>query len=481
MSLPETVTPPTSHPQPSAGPRTGPQPSGAPRRDADRWMDEEAATDGPRRLHIFTPLVEAPKRFARFISTTPGLLSVVSVILVAAILAAGGAMAASSGDRQDELSTMVNRSEPVSFAAQELYNSLSVADAVATTGFLTDPSRTADTRDPYRRALDTASRAVVRASNGIDDPSSREMSLILEIQEKLPSYVSLVTEAGANNRQGFPLGAAYITQASSMMQEELLPAAAELYDRTSSSVVAQQHRLTRPSWFALSGLLAAVLMLIVAQFWLAAWSNRRISVGYATATVLMSVALVWAGVSSLSTWHEGPRGVTGTSLPLQTLTSLRIEVQQARSTEVLGLVQRDYTSDNQNSFSDRVASIDAQLEQLRGAADGQDGRTRIDEAREALRTWDSAHAQMVSMVRQGDYSAAVRATVGDDDNGVSESFTALDNDLESLIGNSREQLRDYLADAGAAASRVNLLVLVLSLLSILCVIQGTRPRLQEYL
>ncbi|AGP30009.1 hypothetical protein A606_01770 [Corynebacterium terpenotabidum Y-11] len=444
-------------------------------------MDRDVLADTPGRLHVFTPLVEAPRRFLRFISTTPGLLTVVSIVLVAAILAAGGAMAATSGSRQGELNTMVNRSEPVSFAAQELYNSLSVANAVATTGFLSDSSRTADTRQQYREAVNTATSAVVRAANGTDDPSSREMTLILEIQEKLPFYISLVTEAGANNRQGYPLGAAYITQASTMMQDELLPAAAELHSRTSSSLADQQHRLTRPSWFALSGLVAAVIMLIIAQFWLAAWSNRRISAGYATATVLMAAALIWAGISAFTTWHEGPRGVVGTSQPLQTLTALRIEVQQARSTEVLGLVQRDYTADNQSDFSDRVASIDTQLEELREAAENQETRDQIDGARESLRSWDNSHAQMVSMVRQGDYTDAVQATVGDEDGGVSASFTSLDSDLEDLIDESREQLRDYLSDAGRAASQVNLLVLVLSLLSILCIIQGTRPRLQEYL
>lgn len=458
-----------------------PQGQGTPRRDADRWMDEDALTDRPRRLHIFTPLVEAPRRFLRFISTTPGLLTVVSVVLVAAIIAAGGAMAASSGNRQGELSTLVNRSEPVAFAAQELYNSLSVADAVATTGFLADSSRSAETRQDYRTAVDTASRAVIRASNGIDSPSSREMALILEIQEKLPSYVSLITEAGANNRQGYPVGAAYITQASSLMQDALLPAAAELYDRTSSSVAAEQHRLTKPSWFALSGLLAAVVLLVVAQFWLAAWSNRRISVGYAAATVLMGIALIWAGGSALTTWTEGSGGVSGTSQPLQTLTSLRIGVQQARSTEVLGLVQRDYSTGNQSDFSDRVATIDAQFEQLRSEVDDRPTREQIDDAREALRTWDNAHARMVSMVRQGDFTDAVQATVGDSADGVSRSFNDLDNTLEELINGSRDQLRIYLSDAGAAASRVNLLVLVLSALSILCVVQGTRPRLQEYL
>ncbi|WP_297008997.1 hypothetical protein [uncultured Corynebacterium sp.] len=481
MSAPEKATTVPSPVQPTTDTPEGPPGAGSPRRDADRWMDEELFRDGPRRIHIFTPLVEAPRRFARFVSTTPGLLTVVSVVLVLAILAAGGAMAASSGNRQGELNTLVNRSEPVAFSAQELFNSLSVADAVAATGFLSDSSRTADTRSSYREALDTASRAVVRAANGINDPSSREMQLILEIQEKLPTYVSQVTEAGANNRQGYPLGAAYITQASAMMQDELLPAAAELYDRTSSSVVHQQHRLTRPSWFALSGLFAAVLMLLLAQFWLAAWSNRRINAGYATATVLMAVALIWASASALTTWHDGPRGVDGAAQPLQTLTSLRIGVQQTRSTEVLGLVQRDYTTDNQTDFTDRIATIDTRLEELRSVAGGRANRDRIDGAREALRTWDSAHANMVSLVRQGRYTEAVQAAVGSGAESVSESFTTLDSDLESLIDDSRDQLRGYLSDAGGAASRVNLLVLVLSLLSILCVIQGTRPRLQEYL
>lgn len=486
MSTPETVTPtPSPEYNSTKGGLGSPNPSGAhisgtPRRDGDRWMDEDALSETSRRLYFIAPLMEAPRRFFRFISTTPGLLTMVSILLVTAILAAGGAMAASSDKRQAGISTLVNSSEPVAFAAQELYNSLSVADAIATTGFLSDPSQSADTRESYRKALDTASRAVIRASNG-SDPSSREMALILSIQEKLPSYVSLITEAGANNRQGYPLGAAYITQSSSLMQESLLPAAAELYVRTSSSVVFQQHQLTRPSWFALSGLVAAVILLIIAQFWLAAWSNRRINAGYGIATVLMSFALIWAGGSAISTVYGGGNGVAGTTQPLQTLTSLRIGVQQARSTEVLGLVQRDYASGNQTEFSDRIATIDAQLEELRSTKASQDTKTRIDDARESLRTWDNAHAKMVSMLRLGDYNDAIQATVGDDANGVSKSFTALDSELESLINESRDELRSYLSDAGGAASRINLIVLILSALSILCVIQGTRPRLQEYL
>ncbi|WP_420098372.1 hypothetical protein [Corynebacterium sp.] len=449
---------------------------GGRRQDTDRWMDD-SPTDGAgsRRLSVFTPALEVPRRFRRFVSTTPGLLTVVSVILVLAILAAGGAMAAQSSTQQGDLNTLVNRTEPVSFAAQELYNSLSVADSVATTGFVEDAAGGADTDPSYREAVDIASRAIVRAANGIDDPSTREMALILEIQEKLPIYTSLITEAGVNNRQGNPVGAAYVTQASTMMQDEILPAAGELYSNTSSEVGEQQLALTKPGWFALSGLVAAVVLLVIAQFWLAAHTNRRINGGYATATVLMTVALLWASGSALTTWTDGTRGLDGTAQPLETLTSLRITVQQARTTEALSLVEREYSDATQNDFSGQVSRIDRDLETLRTTVGD---RGVLDEARENLRAWDNAHAEMLAYVQQGDYSAAIGATIGDSD---LHPYQRLDGNLRSLIDDTREQLRSYLADSRVSAQQVSALVILLGVISALCIIYGTRPRLQEYL
>lgn len=449
---------------------------GGRRQDTDRWMDD-APTDGTgsRRLSVFTPALEIPRRFRRFVSTTPGLLTVVSVILVLAILAAGGAMAAQSSKQQGDLNTLVNRTEPVSFAAQELYNSLSVADSVATTGFVEDGAGGADTDSSYREAVDIASRAIIRAANGIDDPSTREMALILEIQEKLPIYTSLITEAGVNNRQGHPVGAAYVTQASTMMQDEILPAAGELYSNTSSEVAEQQLALTKPGWFALSGLVAAVVLLVIAQFWLAAHTNRRINGGYATATVLMTVALLWASGSALTTWTDGTRGLDGTAQPLETLTSLRINVQQTRTTEALSLVEREYSDDTQNDFSDQVTRIDSELETLRSTVGDRDV---LDDARENLRAWDNAHAEMLVYVQQGDYSAAIGATIGDSD---LHPYQRLDENLRSLIDDTREQLRTYLADSRVSAQQVSALVILLGVISALCIVYGTRPRLQEYL
>jgi hypothetical protein len=89
---------------------------------------------------------------------------------------------------------------------------------------------------------------------------------------------------------------------------------------------------------------------------------------------------------------------------------------------------------------------------------------------------------MAAMLRRGDYSGAVAATLGDSGPAnVSRAFDNLDGDLQNLIDQSRGDLREFLSDSRGTAQRTTALVLVLSLLSIVLVIQGTRPRLQEYL
>ena len=130
--------------------------------DADRWMDRDdspAGRNGSIR-GLVNPALEAPRRFASFARTTPGLLTIVSTILVIAILAAGGAMVFSAGNRQSQLDTLVSRTEPLSNASQELFNSLSVADSVATTSFLQKNTGDYSSVEAYHKAMRDASSAI---------------------------------------------------------------------------------------------------------------------------------------------------------------------------------------------------------------------------------------------------------------------------------------------------------------------------------
>lgn len=465
--------------------------------EADRWMDSDEHPTGRGRSFrgLMNPALEAPRRFLRFARTSPGLLSIISTILVLAILAAGGAMVYSSENRQSQLNTLVTRTEPLSDAAQELFNSLSVADSVATTSFLRKSTSDTATKD-YDAAMTSASSAIIRATSGIDDIESREMALVLQIQNSLPDYLQLMSKAQTHDRLRNPVGASYLTQASTLMQNTMLPAARELYSRTSEEVSAQQAKLSAPLWFPLSGIVAAIIMLVIAQFWLAALTNRRLNIGYVAATGLMLFALVWASTSAALTWHAGNQNVQGTVRPLEQLTAVRISVQQSRTQEALGLIQRDYGKDRQQKFSDSMADIDSKLEALRKQVSHPE---RIDTAREALRSWDESHARMVSELQNGRYTEALAAAldtkVKKDPNGKgiqdgrgpgdagedTSDYRIVDDEMQELISSIRAELRDILVESRSAAGRVTNLVLALTVLSALCVIGGTRPRLQEFL
>lgn len=420
-----------------------------------------------------------PRKLYRFVLTPPGVMTLISALVVLAILAAGGAMVYSSTARQNELNTLITQTEPLSDSSQELFNNLSEADSVATTGFLKQGMGSNESQMEYTNAIRDASKAVMRAGHGIEDIRSREMEIVLLIQQELPQYITLVAQAQTNDRVRNPVGASYLTEASSLMQETLLPNARELHILTSKHVSDKQAELTGPLWFPLSGLFAAVIILVIVQFWLAAKTHRRINVGYVLATGLMVIATLWASGSSAMTWAAGHQDVENTVKPLQQLTQARITSQQARTDEALGLVQRDYGPERQEVFSDRISTISSTLEDSR---DSVASPSRVDNAQEALRLWDAAHARMVFEMQSGDFTAALQTNLGGDrDMKASEpNYTILDSELQVLISEQREDLRDILTNGRIAATRVTTLVLILTILSAICVLIGTRPRLQEY-
>ena len=466
--------------------------------DADRWMDRDDSPAGGRTVRgLIAPAMALPKRFLNFISTTPGILTIISFLLVAAILAAGGAMALSSTWRQNDLNTLVSRTEPLSNAAQELFNSLSVADSAATTEFLETKEQNSTQSQSYDRHIANASQEIIKASAGIDNVDSREMELVLQLQTDLPRYVELVSEASANDRFRNPVGVSYLTQASHLMQRTMLPAAEELYTITSKQVSEQQRHVISPMWFPLSGLIAAAVLLIIAQLWLSANTNRVFNIGYLIATMLMVIALLVASISAGWTWKAGTNWIQSSMGPLETLTQQRIAAQQARTGEALGLVQRSYGDDNQEEFSRTIARIDNELEAIR---DSVVSPHRIVLAREHLQKWDAAHAVMVYELQHGNFKAASAAALGspsDDDQqavvansnrspkdvrlDLRTSYTLFDEELQELISESREQLRDVLTAGQSAAQRTATIVAIMTAVAAIATLAGTRPRVREYL
>ena len=511
--------------RPSAGPSL--RVESVPAHAQDHWLDEAETTDAPGMSFIrrffrssFSGSTQIITRVFGFFGTTPGKMVVGMIVLTAALLAAGLSMANSVSNRQTELNHLLTSTEPMSNSAHKLYMSLSLADTIATTGFVQAGVEPENTREQYLGAIDSAAAEATSAVLDSDDDEEYLRQLAVQIQRQLPVYTGLVEAARTNNRAGNAVGAAYMSNASAMMRDEILPAAASLFRLSSNNVSEQQDQLTRPQWVPLSGLFAALLFLGLAQYWLWRISRRRLNRGFAAATVMMVVALLWVSGTNVYTWHLGSRGFTEASTPWDSLTQARIDAQRTRTEEILALVQRRTNYNPSLEFSSTNKHISAALDDYsnssalrtaaetsadegsadKASADATDLST-IDEARTALQEWDEAKAHLLRALDSGNYEQALAlatdSTMGAQGSGADSTGTAgsgtnqtmssaaafekLDAALATLIANARDSMRSYLSESLAALNLVAAAVSLLSLLSVLAIWLGIRPRMVEYL
>lgn len=486
---------------------TGPGPT--PSAPQDTWLDRAPAAATPPDQSTASPVfrqvshaaattltgpLQVLRRTLSFLGTSPGKLFTVIVILTLAITAAGISMSNSSASRQENLNELLSTTEPMSNAAHQLYTSLSEADAYATTGFVQAGVQSESMRRAYDEAIDNAAVAATESVLGTSPEDQRIRDLVGLIQRELPTYTGMVEATRANHRAGNAVSEAYMSNASALMRDDLLPAADELFRLTSMRVSEQQKQLTSPQWVPLSGLIAAVIFLILAQWWLWRLTRRRFNRGFLTATGLITLAIVWVVFSNLATWSAGSQGFAEASRPWDMLTSSRIEAQRAYSAETLSLVQRYSLEDLSDSFHNTSEDIAAALDEFDTskaiggdtAAEEADSANLVDKARRDLSGWQSSHERFTTALSDGDYDEAVRqataATPQPGEQATSASaFRGVDSSLDSLIKQSRASMRAYIQEGLSAMTMVASAVFILTVLAIFSIWLGIRPRLQEYL
>ncbi|WP_394281925.1 hypothetical protein [Corynebacterium sp.] len=457
----------------------------------DAWLDR--IHDRPQRKSWKDRLGESftvPAHWARrtwsFMSTTPGTMVAITVLLTLALFAAGTAMSQSSATRQNSLDTLVNATEPMSHSTHVLYTSLSQANTMATTSFVGTGVETPEERAVYNAAIDrsvlAATMVLANAADSNIEETEEVQSLVTDIQRQLLTYTGMIETARTNNRLGHPVGAAYMSDASALMGEQLLPQASRLFDITRGQVSTEQRRLAFPQLFPLSGLLAAILFLVLAQIWLARTTHRRLNKGFLTATALMSVAALWVIASNYVTWAAGNRGFEEAAQPWDELTTSRIAAQQTRTDETLALVRRTPVDENVNSFGDTYAAVAQALDN----AENDQNTNVIRVARTSLEDWKAAHDRLGTAMDNGAYDEAVyiatsEVSAPNEEPTAAQAYQRLDAIMAELINNSRETMRTFINDGLAATNLVAASVLVLSLLSIVSIWLGIRPRIQEYM
>ncbi len=217
---------------------------------------------------------------------------------------------------------------------ESIRTNLVKADANATNAFLVGGLEPADARAAYTAGISAAARALAESAgaNGGDAPVLRR------VNEVVTNYTGLIEAARANNRQGFPIGAAYLRQASKVMQEQALPALDSLVTGARNRVDDASRSLALPIVIAVT--LLALVTLLVVQVWIFRRTHRVFNVALVGATTLV-VIMGAATIAGMSWSQSAAKHVrVGAFTRTVSLATARSDGFDAKSAEALTLVNR---------------------------------------------------------------------------------------------------------------------------------------------
>ena len=438
-------------------------------------MTVELAHPSTEPLASRSPTTPAHPRWW-FLWTTPGRILSIGVVLSALVIASAFATSTTINDRQAALTTVLNHTEPLAFAAGQLYTTLSVADAAAATAFIAG-AEPRGVRQRYEQAITDASVAVTRASSGLTDEPM--VQLLGRVNAELSVYTGLVETARTNNRAGNPVGSSYLSEASALMQTRILPDAQRLYEETSDRVNAETTASTRIPGPVILVVLATLLFGAFANRWLARRTRRRINIGFVAGGMAVLIMLVWVGTALIISTADSRSAKDTAAESLKTVTNLAITAQQARADETLSLIRRGDEDVRKQSYYQRIDVMQQQLSDYLARDDVID-KADLANAEQLLKRWRAADDRINAYIAVGNYQAATQVALGTGEDDSTPAFNKLDDALSKGIEESRTQLRNDIVNAHRVLSGATVGAAVLSVVAALAVALGLWPRLSEY-
>ncbi|MFG3225554.1 hypothetical protein ACGF07_12365 [Kitasatospora sp. NPDC048194] len=433
-------------------------------------------------------------RLARATRTAPGRLRLAGALLAVLTVAFGGLTAWQLETRASAADRVVSYSQPLSRDAAEIHRSLADAATTAATGFLLAGTEPKDVRDRYEQDLAQAAKLIAQAAARTTSTSPAQDSLS-RLNQQLPVYAGLVETARADNRQGIPLGGAYLRYASEQMQGVLLPAAAELKGVEDKELAADYAQAKAVPWGAYGLAVLTLAALGWVQLTLFRRTNRVFNIGLLGATAAVLAGTLWLTVTGLTTSSALERSDHDGAGPLRALDNARVDVLTARLAENLHLVARGSTTTYADQWTSATKHLagdaggDVPLERRDGslpeavrlapAAAAQPVREAAQQYDEWRRRHDAARS---SEVDDADYQAALNATVSTTDTtGTADAaFNATDRALGRAADAEQAQFTDAAEGTAADLRLAAGAAAVLALGAATAALRGLGRRLAEY-
>ena len=442
---------------------------------------------GPRRMGLDGEKLERGLRALRApFADTPARLWLTGAVLIVAAAVFAVLAATSVNERGNAADSAANETEPLMSEAVGLYAALSDADATAATTFLTGGLESPDRRRRYLADLRVASERLTTLTPRVRSAGAARAAA-QDLGTQLHLYAGQIETARANNRQRLPVGAAYLRRASTLMREQMLPAAKRIYALEARRLADNYHTGTadRTLLMVVAGAVVLLAVLLAAQVYIARLTHRFFNVPLVAATAIIVGLTSWILIAFVIEQNSLAAARDKGSDSVQVLSAMRILALRAQADESLSLVAR-------GGGQEHLADFDAVMEALLGDQAGE-GLTR-EAAAVARRTGSSdevaalaatldryrmLHEEIAAMEANGDFDGAIRRAVapGAKQARVSEQLNA---ELGKQITSAQERFDAEAADATSALKGLWIAIPLLVTLATGLGLLGLRARIVEY-
>ncbi len=320
---------------------------------------------------------------------------------------------------------------------QTIETDLLTADATATNAFLVGGLEPPAQRERYDLAIESVNRLITEAARA--QPADTEA--LAALNGVVSEYAVSIEQARANNRQGFPVGAQYLREASATLRADALPI---LDNLVAANLQRAESEMTavHPLLFQITG----VLILIgyaLAMVWMARRFKRTINLGLLVGGLTLLLSLIIGGIIVSATASSVDQLRAGSFSVATAAAEARIEAGDAKSNESLTLIARGSGAAFEKAWQESAAEVKKQLD-------------KIDDP-ELIERWQvyaRVHGQIRELDDGGRWDDAVAQATGSA--GQSDANKVFDN-FDAALAEHRDAAADQ-TDSGLAGPTAGLFI-----------------------
>lgn len=394
--------------------------------------------------------------------STPRLLVTLMALAVAVVLLFGAVTTSSLIGSAGATGRAAHNAEQL-VRVQNIEAQLLRADALATNAFLVGGLESQESRAEYDAAVDDAARLLVEAS----EAQPADADALRVVASELVVYTDAMAQARANNRQGYPIGASFLNQASARLRQTTVPALEAMAEANTQRVAAETGNLALVAVGLV--LLLALGVLAVTMRVLAVRFRRTINLGLAVATALVLVGGLLAVAVLANVARTVDNLQDGALNGIQQLSAARTSGYDAKALESLTLVSRGSGGAYEESW---VQRSDGVLTALDAAGEP-----------ELVTAWESyraVHQQIRELDDGGNWDGAVAAATGEEADQSNAAATAFQDALGPALNADVVSAEQTLGGLGISLWIAAVVTVLATLGATAAAAVGIQTRRREY-